>query len=82
MSLQTSGINPNDYITIPDRYKRKYKSTTYGLNMTDPAPQKPESVITVIHSDNNDAGIIDADYKPVQLESINKTMVDSVEINE
>ena len=80
MSLQTRGINPNDFIKIPERYRSKYKSETYGINMTEVAQPKQQS-ITVITSGNEDA-IVDEDYKPVKLESINKTMIDSVEINE
>jgi hypothetical protein len=80
MSLQTRGIKPNDFIKIPERYRSKYKSETYGINMTEVAQPKQQS-ITVITSGNEDA-IVDEDYKPVKLESINKTLIDSVEINE
>ena len=81
MGLQTHGINPNDFIRIPDRFRSKYKSTTYGVNMTESQKQKQQSEITVITT-NNDETVIDEDYKPVKLESINQTMIDAVEINE
>lgn len=81
LSLQTRGINPNDFIKIPDRFRSKYKSKTYGTNMTETITQKPQTEITVISS-GNDTTITDSDYQPVKLESINKTMIDSVELNE
>lgn len=83
MSLQTSGINPNDFITIPDRYKRKYKSTTYGLNMTESTQENKttQPVVTVISS-TDDTTVHNTEYQPVKLEPINKTMIDAVEINE
>ena len=80
MSLQTRGINPNDFIKIPERYRSKYKSETYGINMTETTQPKAPSAITVISS--NDEVITDADYKPMKLESINKTLIEEIEINE
>lgn len=82
MSLQTRGINPNEFIKIPERFQSKYASDTYGVNMTETIAPKPQDSITVISSPATDESIVDAEYKPVQFESINKTMIDSVEINE
>ena len=81
MSLQTAGINPNDFIKIPERFKRKYKSTTYGVNMTQDIQPKPQTNITVITSSPQES-ITDEDYQPVKFEPINNTVIDSVEINE
>ena len=82
MSLQTHGINPNDFIKIPERYRSKYKSKTYGINITETETQQPQNVVTVITSAPEQEAVVDADYKPVKFESINKTFIDSVEINE
>lgn len=82
MPLQTHGINPNDFIKIPERFRNKYKSQTYGANMTANTQPQTQNVITVITSPDNDDTVIDEDYKPVKLEPINKTMIDAVEINE
>jgi len=82
MSLQTHGINPNDFIKIPERYRSKYKSKTYGINITETETQQPQNVVTVITSTPEQEAVVDADYKPVKFESINKTFIDSVEINE
>jgi hypothetical protein len=50
--------------------------------MTEPEPQPRQNVITVINTPTSESAVIDTEYKPVKLESINKTMIDSVEINE
>ena len=81
MSLQTSGINPNDYIKIPERFRRKYKSENYGTNMTRIDTPKVQTAITVIKTPQSEA-IIDSEYQPVKLEPINKTLIDAIEINE
>ncbi len=82
MSLQTRGINPNEFIKIPERFQSKYASETYGVNMTQEIAPKPQNAITVISSPANEDSVIDTEYKPVKFESINKTIIDSVEINE
>lgn len=82
MSLQTRGINPNDFIKIPERFRSKYKSKTFGVNMTETQQHIQPNVVTVVTNDNDNKEIIDSEYKPVKLESINKTLIDSVEINE
>lgn len=81
MSLQSPGINPDDFIKIPERFRRKYKSENYGVNMTQiETPTAPQTSITIIKTPQTDA-IIDSEYQPVKMESINKTMIDAVEIN-
>lgn len=82
LDLQTSGINPNDFINIPDRYKSKYKSKTFGVNMTDNEPAKPNTPVVTIVSSTDNTTVQDSEYQPVKLEPINKTMIDAVEINE
>lgn len=82
LPLQTRGINPNDFIRIPDRFRSKYKSQTYGTNTSLEPTVQTQNVITVIPSTDNEEAVIDEDYKPVKLESINKTLIDAVEINE
>ncbi|MFQ6778046.1 MAG: penicillin-binding protein activator [Alphaproteobacteria bacterium] len=80
MDLQTNGINPLDYISVPDNLRRKYKSKSYGENKSTPAPIT-ENTITIITSNDNTT-ISNPEYKPVKIESINKTLIDSVEIEE
>lgn len=84
MDLETPGINPNDYIIIPQRLESKYKSKTYGAHITNAAlttPQQTESIV-ILPEDDSDAVITSPDFQPVSLESVNRTYIDSVEIEE
>ncbi len=84
MDLETRGINPTDYIQIPERFKSEYKSKTYGKNITrnESDDVVKTDVITVLPK--NDSKTISAtpDFKPVKTESIKRTYIDSVVIEE
>ena len=84
MELETPGINPDDYISIPTRLREKYKSETYGTHITHATPIAPQPVeaITILPEDDRDVVITSPDFQPVNLESINRTYIDSVEIEE
>lgn len=78
LELQSDGINPMDYISIPERFKSKYKSKTYGA-VTTTKPTQTMSIITTVQSDQSDA-IKESTFKPIKRESIKQTYIDSVEI--
>lgn len=82
MALETDGINPMNYIRIPERLNGKYKSKTFGANMTHTAAViPPVENITVLPEDDSDP-IENPDFQPSSLESVNRTYIDSVEIEE
>ncbi len=82
MALETDGINPMNYIRIPERLNGKYKSKTFGANMTHTtAVIPPVENITVLPEDDSDP-IENPDFQPSSLESVNRTYIDSVEIEE
>ena len=83
MPLATSGINPSNYIQIPERLRSKYKSKTYGATSTPVVyPIMPmEQVVSVVPEDDGGA-ISNPDFKPLRLETIQRTYIDSVEIEE
>ncbi len=82
MPLQTTGINPLDYIRIPDRFKAIYKSKTFGTNVksTVSKTQIQENIV-VLPEDDSDT-IVSPDFQSVMAEKVNKTYIDSVEISE
>ena len=84
MDLETPGVNPNDYINIPARLREKYESETYGTHITTQPVIFPHDVetITILPEDDRDVVITSPDFQPVNLESINRTYIDSVEIEE
>lgn len=82
MEFETDGINPMNYIRIPERLGGKYKSKTFGANMTQPASaDQPIENITILPEDDSDP-IENPDFQPSNLESVNRTHIDSVEITE
>lgn len=84
MDLETPGVNPDDYINIPTRLREKYESETYGTHITTQPVIPPHDVetITILPEDDRDVVITSPDFQPVNLESINRTYIDSVEIEE
>ncbi|MDE5615499.1 MAG: penicillin-binding protein activator [Alphaproteobacteria bacterium] len=82
MALETPGINPLTYIQIPDRLTGKYKSKTYGANVTQPDTRAQQNIVTILPEDDSTEIISNPDFKPRALESVNRTYIDSVEIYE
>lgn len=82
MPLATTGVNPINYITIPERLRGKYRATTYGASFTTPAPTiSAAEKITVNPEDDSDV-IQSPDYRPQKLDTVTRTYIDSVEIEE
>jgi hypothetical protein len=82
MTLRSPGINPNSYLNIPERFRSKYRSKTYGANMTNtPIVQQSAEVITIMPEDDRDI-ITTSDYTPVELENVSRSFIDSIEIEE
>jgi len=81
MAVETPGINAMTYIQIPDRVRGKYKSKTYGANMTTTPPITEQNVVTILPEDDGDAVIENPDFKSAAAERVSRTYIDSVEIN-
>ena len=79
--LQTRGVNPMNYITLPERVSGKYKSKTYGANMTAQSNAQLVDVVTVLPEDDRDP-IVATDYQPVRLAPVKQTLIDSIEVEE
>jgi len=85
--LTTRGINPGDYITIPENLRRKsaYKTKTIGANYriddeTGTSDNLPAPV--QIYDSGENETVSDPEYKPVKLETVSRKYIDSVEIEE
>jgi hypothetical protein len=85
--LQTRGINPGDYITIPENLRRKaaYKTKTIGANYRidseSPETEMVPAPIQIFESDDKET-VSDPEYKPVKIETISRKYIDSVEVQE
>lgn len=82
--LSTRGVNPGDYINIPDDLRRKseYKTKTIGANYTDSSYEK-ETVAPVQIFESHDNEIIsNPEYTSVKHETVSRQYLDSVEVEE
>lgn len=85
MSLAGAGVNPMDYINIPERLRGKYRSKTFGANHTVTTNANTDlafSSVTVLPNNENEFSITAENYSPVPLENVSRTYIDSVEISE
>jgi hypothetical protein len=81
MELQTDGIDPDNYIQIPERLRSKYRSKTIGTNITKTTNFQRSQIIAFLPEDDSEP-IKSENYKPVKLESVNRSYIDEYEIEE
>ena len=81
--LSTRGVNPGDYISIPERFmnQSKYKTKTIGANYV---PKESEIIDTPIQvfAPSEPEIVQNPEFEPVKLESVSRKNIDSVEISE
>lgn len=75
MELETIGIDPDDYIRLPERFRDKYRSKTIGANIS-VAPTVQRSQIIAFLPEDDSEPIKSENYTPVKLESINRSYID------
>lgn len=84
--ISSYGINPGDYINIPEELRNnpKYKTKIIGPGYTKPKSAKDtkNNKNTVYISDQDRETITNPEYQPVKLESVSRKYIDSVEIEE
>ena len=81
MELQTPGIDPDDYIRLPERLASKYRSKTIGTNINiTPTVQKSE-IVAILPEDDGDA-IQTQNFTPIKLESVSRSYIDEYEVYE
>lgn len=82
--LSTRGINPGDYIKIPEYLRRKseYKTKTIGANYTtDEDNIQTDEPIQIYASDEQET-VSNPEYESVKKESVSRKYIDSVEVLE
>lgn len=82
--LVTRGINPGDYINIPENLRKKaaYKTKTIGANYVgEEYTEQTDAPIQIYESDINET-ISNPEYEPMELEKISREYIETVEINE
>ena len=79
MEMETAGIDPDDYIRLPERLRDKYRSKTIGANVEQETTPTQTNVVTV---QSDDTSIKSAEFEPVKLESIKRTYIEEYEVEE
>ena len=79
--LETPGVDPDEYIRIPEHLSDKYRSKTIGANITKKSNATPSQVVAVISSDD-DTTIKSEEYQPTKLESVKRSLIEEYEIEE
>ena len=77
-AIEQKKINIMDYIDIPERLIKKYSRKNYN------EPTESDGLIPIMILENNpqDFTITAEDYKPIPLETVSRTYIDSVEVAE
>ena len=85
--IKTRGINPGDYIEIPNELRDKdtYKTKKIGVRdaVAQPEPSEKSSTAVVPVQPVTDAEkVTNPEFQPVKLENVSRQYIDSVEIEE
>jgi len=83
--LATRGVNPGDYIEIPNELRRKsaYRTRTIGANYTDDLDKEEQSYAPVqIYEDKDKETVSDPEFETAKPESISRSYIDVVEVEE
>lgn len=81
IEMDTDEIDLKDYIRIPERLMDKYLSKSYVAKKSSAPIQKPANPVTVLPADNTEP-IRVSEYTPVKLETVNRSYIDEIEIEE
>ncbi|MBR4891717.1 MAG: penicillin-binding protein activator [Alphaproteobacteria bacterium] len=79
MNMETNGIDPDDYIRLPERFRDKYRSKTIGANIKSETQPVHTNIVTI---ESDDTTIKSSDFKPVKLESVKRTYIEEYEVEE
>ena len=82
--MKTRGINPGDYITIPEILRRKseYKTKTIGANYTPDSETEVSDAPIQIYASSDTETVQNEEFEPVKPEKVSRKYIDSVEVLE
>lgn len=76
----SDGVNPMDYLKLPESMRGKYHAKTYrekGIDESEITPQTEE--VTILPEDSSEP-VIDPEFQPVEMNPVSRTLVDEVEV--
>jgi hypothetical protein len=76
----SGGINPMDYLQLPENLQGKYSAKTYRQNNVVKTTTEPQSEEVVILPEDSSEPVIDPEFQPVELDPVSRTMVNEVEV--
>ena len=79
MEMQTDGIDPDDYIRLPERLRNKYRSKTIGTNQEQSNTPTQTNIVTI---QSDDTTITSAEFESVKPETVKRTYIDEYEVIE
>jgi hypothetical protein len=79
MDMETDGLNPNDYIRLPERLRNKYHSKTIGANVKKQHKIQPENIVTI---ESDETTISTPEYQSAKPDSVKRTYIEEYEIEE
>jgi len=82
--LKTGGINPGNYITIPEnlRYKSAYRTKAIGANYVSDSETVVSDAPVQIYASDETETVQNEEFEPVKLEKVSRKYIDSVEVLE
>ena len=83
--IATRGINPGDYITIPENLRKKseYKTKPLGANYVLENQEITNTAEPIqIYASEEDETISNPEFEPVKLDHVSREYIDSVEVSE
>ena len=83
--ISTTGINPGDYINIPENLRNKaaYKTKPFGANyMIETSEYTDTNEPIQIYDDSEQETVSNPEYKSVKKDTVSRKYIDSVEIAE
>lgn len=81
MALETPGIDPDNYVKLPERLRSKYRSKTIGTNISIAPTVRKSEIVAILPEDDSDT-IQSENYTPVKLESVSRSYIEEYEIYE
>jgi len=79
------GINPLDYIYVPHELAGKYPAKTYKLSNATSTKQptaQPENDVRIMLPEDDSEPEMSEDFQPTQMDTIDRVLIDSVEVRE
>ena len=82
--LTTRGVNPGDFITIPEEFSNKseYKTKTIGANYVTEENEETNDTPIQIYENEEKEIVANEEFEPVKLEKVTRKYIDSVEVEE